>query len=64
MGVGNVDIDPRSITRPHDSLLIYQPFDPTKRGHFVDCGQILDFALHADSGRVLDLVRGMGGRHC
>ncbi len=40
--------------------VIYQPFDPTKRGHFVDRGQILDFALHAGGGRVLDFGPGDG----
>ena len=40
--------------------VIYQPFDATRRGHFIDRGQILDFALHADCGRVLDFGPGDG----
>jgi ubiquinone/menaquinone biosynthesis C-methylase UbiE len=40
--------------------VIYQPFDAQKRGHFTDRGQILDFALHADGGRVLDFGPGDG----
>ncbi len=40
--------------------VIYQPFDPSKRGHFVDRGQVLDFVLHADGGRVLDFGPGDG----
>ena len=40
--------------------VIYLPFDARKRGHFVDRGQILDYALHADGGRVLDFGPGDG----
>jgi len=40
--------------------VVYQPFDPNKRGHFVDRAQILDYALHADGGRVLDFGPGDG----
>ncbi len=38
--------------------VIYQPFDGRRRGHFVDRGQILDFAIAADGGRVLDFGPG------
>jgi SAM-dependent methyltransferase len=40
--------------------VIYVPFDGAKRGHFVDRGQILDFALAAKGGRVLDFGPGDG----
>ncbi|HUT60867.1 MAG TPA: class I SAM-dependent methyltransferase [Phycisphaerae bacterium] len=40
--------------------VIYQPFDATRRGHFVDRGQILDYALHTDGGGVLDFGPGDG----
>jgi len=40
--------------------VIYQPFDGTKRGHFVDRGQILDYAVSAGRGRVLDFGPGDG----
>jgi SAM-dependent methyltransferase len=40
--------------------VIYQPFDPSKRTHFVDRGQMLDFAAHAGGGRILDFGPGDG----
>ena len=40
--------------------VIYEPFDGTRRGHFVDCGQILDYAIAAGGGRVLDFGPGDG----
>jgi ubiquinone/menaquinone biosynthesis C-methylase UbiE len=38
----------------------YEPFDPAKRAHFCDRGRILDYALAAGSGRVLDFGPGDG----
>ena len=40
--------------------VIHCPFDGTKRGHFVDRGRILDFAITAGPGRVLDFGPGDG----
>jgi SAM-dependent methyltransferase len=40
--------------------VIYVPFDGDIRGHFVDRGQILDFALLSVPGRVLDFGPGDG----
>jgi len=40
--------------------VIYQPFDPHKRGHFMDRAQTYDFALHANGGRILDFGPGDG----
>ncbi len=40
--------------------IIYQPFDGRRRAHFVDRGQILDFALSVGSGRILDFGPGDG----
>jgi SAM-dependent methyltransferase len=40
--------------------VIYVPFDSSVRGHFVDRGQILDYALIAGPGRVLDFGPGDG----
>jgi SAM-dependent methyltransferase len=40
--------------------VIFTPFDGTNRGHFVDRGQILDYAAHTGGGRVLDFGPGDG----
>lgn len=40
--------------------VIYRPFDPARRGHWHDRGQILDFALCAGPGHVMDLGPGDG----
>ena len=40
--------------------VIYVPFDTANRGHFVDRGQILDYALLCGPGRVLDFGPGDG----
>lgn len=40
--------------------VIYVPFDAGIRGHFVDRGQIIDYAVLCGPGRVLDF--GPGGR--
>ncbi len=40
--------------------VIQQPFDGTKRDHFADRGQILDYALTLGPGRMLDLGPGDG----
>jgi len=40
--------------------LINCPFDPAKRGHFMDRAQIIDFVLTAGPGRVLDFGPGDG----
>lgn len=40
--------------------MIYVPFDGGNRGHFIDRGQILDYAAHAQGGRVLDFGPGDG----
>lgn len=40
--------------------VIYVPFDGRQRGHFVDRGQILDFALSVGDGHVLDFGPGDG----
>jgi SAM-dependent methyltransferase len=40
--------------------IIYQPFRPADRGHFAGRGAILDFALHAGGGGVLDFGPGDG----
>ncbi len=40
--------------------VIYLPFDPANRGHFVDRGQIIDYALTCGPGRVLDFGPGEG----
>lgn len=39
---------------------IYVPFDGKQRGHFIDRGQILDFATSTGGGRVLDFGPGDG----
>lgn len=39
---------------------IYVPFDGRQRGHFIDRGQILDFAISTGGGRVLDFGPGDG----
>jgi len=40
--------------------VLYQAFDSNVRSHFVDRGQILDFAISAGGGRVLDFGPGDG----
>ena len=40
--------------------VIYQPFDGMRRGHFVDQGSILDYAVTTNGGRVLDFGPGDG----
>jgi SAM-dependent methyltransferase len=40
--------------------VIYVPFDGAQRGHFVDRGQILDYAVLCGPGRVLDFGPGDG----
>jgi SAM-dependent methyltransferase len=40
--------------------VIYVPFDVSNRGHFVDRGQILDYAITCGPGRVLDFGPGEG----
>jgi ubiquinone/menaquinone biosynthesis C-methylase UbiE len=40
--------------------VIYQPFDGAQRLHFVDRGQILDFAFSSGGGRLLDFGPGDG----
>ncbi len=40
--------------------IVYQPFRTNQRGHFAGRGAILDFALHAGGGRVLDFGPGDG----
>src|SRR5574340_1247051 len=40
--------------------VIYVPFDGAERGHFDDRGSILDYAYHAQGGRVLDFGPGDG----
>jgi SAM-dependent methyltransferase len=40
--------------------VIYLPFDGTKRGHFADRGQILDFAAVVGARRILDFGPGDG----
>jgi SAM-dependent methyltransferase len=40
--------------------VIYLPFDPLQRGHFIDRAQILDYALHIGTGKVLDFGPGDG----
>jgi len=40
--------------------VVYVPFDPSKRGHWRDRGQILDFAVSAGGGRILDFGPGDG----
>ncbi|MCP4643435.1 MAG: class I SAM-dependent methyltransferase [bacterium] len=40
--------------------VIYRPFDCTQRMHFVDRGQILDFAAVVGDGRILDFGPGDG----
>jgi SAM-dependent methyltransferase len=40
--------------------VIYVPFDAQTRGHFVDRGQIIDYAVVCGPGRVLDLGPGDG----
>ena len=40
--------------------VIYLPFDGTKRGHFVDRAQIMDFVIATGGGRVLDFGPGDG----
>lgn len=39
---------------------VYQPFDPNRKGHWRDRGAILDFALNAGPGDVLDIGPGDG----
>jgi SAM-dependent methyltransferase len=40
--------------------VIYQPFDPQRRAHFADRGQILDFLHSVGGGEVLDFGPGDG----
>ena len=40
--------------------VVHVPFDPSSAGHFNDRGRILDFAVHAEGGRVLDIGPGDG----
>ncbi len=40
--------------------VIYEPFDGTRRAHFADRGQILDYAVTVGGGRVLDFGPGDG----
>lgn len=40
--------------------VVYVPFDPADRGHFADRAVILDFAMTAGPGRVLDFGPGDG----